>query len=474
MTPTRRSRPSSGGSRSRPDHRDRPRPADRDRTRSADRDRRTEQDRTRPAERDRSRNPRPSRTDPSGRAGGHPRPGTAAGRRGGRPEHGQAAGRASGRAAGTAGESRADRRTSRRQAAAGASRQGPTRADRSDRTGARPSSPRTAEDRATRAARRVDQKGRSGGGRASGDSRRSAAEARASRGDSGRHAAEGRASGGAPEGRLGGGRAVRAAPRGRKQHRDPVPQPAEAGGDGSDGREPLRLNKALSGAGLGSRRAVEELVRAGRVSVAGEVVQDLGRRVDPMHDRVEVDGSRVVLDERRRYWLLNKPAGVVSTAADPEGRPTVVGMVPEQPRVFPVGRLDRDTEGLLLLTNDGPLAYRLTHARYGIEKRYLAEVERLPADAPGRLRQGVELDDGFARPVRVRVVAGSGRRRMIEVVLVEGRNREVRRLLEAVGAPVRRLVRTAVGPIRLTGLAPGEYRPLRPEELRNIYKAAGL
>jgi 23S rRNA pseudouridine2605 synthase len=253
-----------------------------------------------------------------------------------------------------------------------------------------------------------------------------------------------------------------------------VPQPAEAGGDGGDGREPLRLNKALSGAGLGSRRAVEELVRAGRVSVAGEVVQDLGRRVDPMHDRVEVDGSRVVLDERRRYWLLNKPAGVVSTAADPEGRPTVVGMVPEQPRVFPVGRLDRDTEGLLLLTNDGPLAYRLTHARYGIEKRYLAEVERLPAHAPGRLRQGVELDDGFARPVRVRVVAGSGRRRMIEVVLVEGRNREVRRLLEAVGAPVRRLVRTAVGPIRLTGLAPGEYRPLRPEELRNIYKAAGL
>jgi 23S rRNA pseudouridine2605 synthase len=219
---------------------------------------------------------------------------------------------------------------------------------------------------------------------------------------------------------------------------------------------------------------VEELVRAGRVSVGGEVVHDLGRRVDPVSDRVEVDGSRVVLDERRRYWLLNKPAGVVSTAADPEGRPTVVEMVPEQPRVFPVGRLDRDTEGLLLLTNDGPLAYRLTHARYGIEKRYLAEVERLPADGPGRLRKGVELEDGFARPTRVRVVAGSGRRRMIEVVLVEGRNREVRRLLDAVGAPVRRLVRTAVGPIRLTGLAPGEYRPLRPDEVRSLYKAAGL
>jgi 23S rRNA pseudouridine2605 synthase len=248
----------------------------------------------------------------------------------------------------------------------------------------------------------------------------------------------------------------------------------DGAGAGAEAGKPLRLNKALSAAGLGSRRAVEDLVRAGRVSVDGEVVQDLGRRVDPAHDRVTVDGSRVVLDERRRYWLLNKPAGVISTAADPSGRPTVVGLVPDQPRVFPVGRLDRDTEGLLLLTNDGPLAYRLTHARYGVEKRYLAEVERLPADAAARLRKGVELEDGLAKPVRVRVVAGSGRRRMIEVVLVEGRNREVRRLLEAVGAPVRRLVRTAVGPIRLTGLAPGEYRPLRPDEIRGLYRAIGL
>jgi 23S rRNA pseudouridine2605 synthase len=247
------------------------------------------------------------------------------------------------------------------------------------------------------------------------------------------------------------------------------PEPPHGGGDVA-----LRLNKALSAAGLGSRRAVEELVRAGRVSVDGQVVADLGRRVDPARDRVEVDGSRVVLDQRRRYWLLNKPPGVVSTAADPEGRPTVVGLVPEEPRVFPVGRLDRDTEGLLLLTNDGPLAYRLTHARYGVEKRYLAEVDRLPADAPARLRRGVELEDGTARPVRVRVVAASGRRQMVEVVLVEGRNREVRRLLDAVGAPVRRLVRTAVGPIRLRGLAPGEYRALRPDEIRSLYRATGL
>jgi 23S rRNA pseudouridine2605 synthase len=250
------------------------------------------------------------------------------------------------------------------------------------------------------------------------------------------------------------------------------PEPPQEGGGGGGGA--LRLNKALSAAGLGSRRAVEELVRAGRVSVDGQVVADLGRRVDPARDRVEVDGSRVVLDQRRRYWLLNKPPGVVSTAADPEGRPTVVGLVPEEPRVFPVGRLDRDTEGLLLLTNDGPLAYRLTHARYGVEKRYLAEVERLPADAPARLRRGVVLEDGPARPARVRVVAAAGRRQMVEVVLVEGRNREVRRLLDAVGAPVRRLVRTGVGPVRLRGLAPGEYRALRPDEIRGLYRAAGL
>jgi 23S rRNA pseudouridine2605 synthase len=264
-----------------------------------------------------------------------------------------------------------------------------------------------------------------------------------------------------------------AGPRGAAGSRGAALGAARDGGGEGAGTQ-LRLNKALSAAGLGSRRAVEDLVRAGRVSVDGEVVQDLGRRVDPAHDRVTVDGSRVVLDERRRYWLLNKPAGVISTAADPSGRPTVVGLVPDQPRVFPVGRLDRDTEGLLLLTNDGPLAYRLTHARYGVEKRYLAEVERLPADAPARLRKGVQLEDGLAKPVRVRVVAATGRRRMVEVVLVEGRNREVRRLLEAVGAPVRRLVRTAVGPIRLTGLAPGEYRALRPDEIRSLYRAIGL
>ncbi len=235
----------------------------------------------------------------------------------------------------------------------------------------------------------------------------------------------------------------------------------------------MRLNKALSAAGLGSRRAVEELMRAGRVAIDGQVVEEMGRRVDLARDRVEVDGSRVVLDQRLRYWMLNKPPGVVSTASDPQGRPTVVDLVPEDPRVVPVGRLDRETEGLILLTNDGELANLLTHPRYGVEKRYLAEVDLLPGNAVTRLQQGVELDDGPARAERARVVAGSGRRRMVEVVMLEGRKREVRRLLEAVGAPVRRLVRTGIGPLRLTGLAPGEYRPLRPEEVRDLYRAAG-
>jgi len=243
-----------------------------------------------------------------------------------------------------------------------------------------------------------------------------------------------------------------------------------AGGD--EGR--LRLNKALSAAGLGSRRAVEALVRGGRVEINGEVVLDLGRRVDPERDRLEVDGSRVVLDPRRRYWLLNKPGGVVTTASDPEGRPTVVELVPGQPRVFPVGRLDRDTEGLLLLTNDGPLAYRLGHPRFGVERRYLVEIEQVPPGLVARLRRGVELDDGPARAQRARLIARSGRRQMLEVAMVEGRNREVRRMLEAVGAPVRRLVRTGFGPLKLARLRPGEHRPLTADEIRALYRAVGL
>jgi 23S rRNA pseudouridine2605 synthase len=249
---------------------------------------------------------------------------------------------------------------------------------------------------------------------------------------------------------------------------------AEEGEGEGERLPPLRLNKALAQAGFGSRRAAEQIVLAGRVEINGEVVLDLGRRVDPERDRLSVDGIRVVLDTRRRYWLLNKPAGVVTTASDERGRPTVIELVPDNPRVYPVGRLDLDTEGLLLLTNDGDLAHRLMHPSYGVHKRYLAEVEQLPPGTVARLTRGVRLEDGPARAERARIVGRSGRRQMLEIDMVEGRNREVRRLLDAVGAPVRRLVRTSLGPLRLTGLAPGEHRPLTPEELRKVYKAVGL
>jgi 23S rRNA pseudouridine2605 synthase len=250
---------------------------------------------------------------------------------------------------------------------------------------------------------------------------------------------------------------------------------SEREGEGEGERlPPLRLNKALAQAGFGSRRAAEQVVLAGRVEINGEVVLDLGRRVDPERDRLSVDGIRVVLDTRRRYWLLNKPAGVVTTASDERGRPTVIELVPDNPRVYPVGRLDLETEGLLLLTNDGDLAHRLMHPSYGVHKRYLAEVEQLPPGTVARLTRGVRLEDGPARAERARIVGRSGRRQMLEIDMVEGRNREVRRLLDAVGAPVRRLVRTSLGPLRLTGLAPGEHRPLTPEELRKVYKAVGL
>lgn len=240
------------------------------------------------------------------------------------------------------------------------------------------------------------------------------------------------------------------------------------------GQSGLRLNKVLSRAGLGSRRAVETLVRQGRVAVDGEVVRDLARRVDPTRERVLVDGSLLQTDPQRRYWLLNKPHGVLTTCDDPQGRPTVLDLVPQSPRVFPVGRLDMDSEGLLLLTNDGDLTYRLTHASFGVRKHYVAMVERLPSGALAQLRAGIELDGVLARPVSARRVASAGTRQSVEIVLVEGRNREVRRLLAAVGAPVSRLVRTRIGPLRLEGLAPGECRSLQPEELRSLYRAVRL
>ena len=231
-----------------------------------------------------------------------------------------------------------------------------------------------------------------------------------------------------------------------------------------------RLQKVLARAGLGSRRACEDLIRDGRVTVNGRVAV-LGERVDPRADRVEVDGARVPLNPELRYMALNKPRGVVTTASDPQGRPDVSRYYPEGVRVFPVGRLDRDTEGLLLLTNDGELANRLLHPRYGVEREYLAEVEGRPTPRVlARLTRGVQLEDGPARAASARQVAGSGGRGAVRMVMTEGRKREVRRMLDAVGLPVRRLVRVRVGPIRLGRLPPGEVRELDAAEVRELLR----
>ena len=236
----------------------------------------------------------------------------------------------------------------------------------------------------------------------------------------------------------------------------------------SGNRPPERLQKILARAGFGSRRASEALIAAGRVRVNGEVAA-LGTRANPEIDRIEVDGAVVGIRPGLVHYLLNKPAGVVTTASDPHGRPTVVGLVPAEPRVFPVGRLDADTEGLLLLTNDGELAHRLTHPSFGVDKEYLADVEGRPTrGALRRLREGVELDDGPTAPAKVSLVGD----RLLRITIHEGRNRQVRRMCDAVGLPVRRLVRVRIGPIADRRLAPGAWRALAPDEVRALERAA--
>jgi len=229
-----------------------------------------------------------------------------------------------------------------------------------------------------------------------------------------------------------------------------------------------RLQKVLARAGFGSRRACEELIEAGRV-VVDDSVAVLGQRVDPARDHVAVDGVPVSIQEGLVHYLLNKPAGVVTTASDPRGRPIVVELVPEEPRVFPVGRLDADTEGLLILTNDGELAHRLTHPSFGVEKEYVAEVQGRPSRASvRRLRDGIELEDGITAVARVAVVAPN----VLRIVIHEGRNRQVRRMCEAVGHPVLRLVRTRIGSVTDRRLPPGRWRSLTPAEVRDLEKAA--
>jgi 23S rRNA pseudouridine2605 synthase len=236
-----------------------------------------------------------------------------------------------------------------------------------------------------------------------------------------------------------------------------------------------RVQRALARAGFGSRRACEQLIVDARVTVNGTVAT-LGDRVDPEVDAVAVDGVTVNLDPNVRYYALHKPTGVVTTMNDPQGRPDIRGFLPEDgPRVFPVGRLDRDSEGLLLLTNDGELGNRLLHPRYAVEKEYLAEVDGAPTDRlVSRIRRGVELEDGLAKPTDVRVVAASGPRGALRLTMTEGRKREVRRLLAEVGLPVTRLVRLRIGPVKLGNLPPGELRELTPEEIRSLAQVTDM
>ena len=244
---------------------------------------------------------------------------------------------------------------------------------------------------------------------------------------------------------------------------DPRSSPSAPTGEG------IRIQKLLARAGVGSRRVGDELVAAGRVRVNGEPVGP-GRRVDPELDRVEVDGVPVAVRPGLVHYLLNKPVGVVSTASDPDGRPTVVSLVPGEPRVYPVGRLDSDSEGLILLTNDGDLAHRLTHPRFGVEKEYLAHVDggALSPHQLRRLREGVDLDDGTTAPARVSQPSPG----LLRITIHEGRNRQVRRMCSAVGHPVLRLVRVRIGPLRDPDLGPGEWRPLGTGELHALQAAS--
>lgn len=228
-----------------------------------------------------------------------------------------------------------------------------------------------------------------------------------------------------------------------------------------------RLQKVLASTGWGSRRVCEELIAEGRVTVNGEIAA-LGRRVDAEHDLIEVDGAPVGVRPGLVYYLLNKPAGVVTTAKDTHGRKTVVDLVPSEPRVFPVGRLDADTEGLLLLTNDGDITHRITHPSHGVEKEYLVHVKgRLTAGQLRQLRDGVELDDGITSPAQASQPAPG----IIRLTIHEGRNRQVRRMCDAIGHPVLRLVRTRVGPITDRSLRPGDWRELSTAERRALTEA---
>ena len=242
----------------------------------------------------------------------------------------------------------------------------------------------------------------------------------------------------------------------------------------------IRLQKMIAAAGIASRRAAERLITDGRVTVNGRTVRELGTRADPERDDIRVDGRRVARAARRRYLLVHKPAGYVTTRSDPQHRPTVLDLIPDvREYVYPVGRLDYDSEGLLLLTNDGPLAAILTHPRHGMPRVYEAVVRGVPTPAElQRLAAGVTLDGRRTAPAEVRLLPRGGTDRAstadarVRLVLHEGRNRQVRRMFDAIGHPVRRLRRTRQGPLALGRLKPGQARDLTPAEVQTLQHAA--
>ncbi len=289
----------------------------------------------------------------------------------------------------------------------------------------------------------------------------------------------GRPTGGKPPTRRGSGTGRNPAVAGPiKPKRPGRPQrvsPARADVDVHD-PDGIRLQKLLAQAGVGSRRVCEALMEEGRVEVDGQIVTELGVRVDPSRQVVKVDGERIQLDESRVYLAFYKPTNVVTSMSDELGRLDLGAYLKDRPeRLFHVGRLDADTEGLLILTNDGELAQRLQHPQYGVPKTYLAQVNGpIPRDLGRRLREGVQLDDGPAKVDSFRVVDSRPGKALVELVIHEGRKHIVRRLLDAVGHPVLTLVRTQVGPVLIGDVKPGKWRVLNSAEVAALYKAAGL
>jgi 23S rRNA pseudouridine2605 synthase len=234
----------------------------------------------------------------------------------------------------------------------------------------------------------------------------------------------------------------------------------------------VRLQKVLAAAGVASRRQCEELILEGRVDVDGQTVTELGTRVDPATQKIRVDGQ-ALRRPKRLYFAINKPAGVLSTSNDPSGRPRVIDLAPTHERLYTIGRLDKSSSGLILTTNDGRLTDLLTHPRYGVEKTYLAIIAGVPSsDSLARLKRGVHFAEGFAHAKEVRVRRSHKQSTLLEIVLDEGRNREVRRLLAKIGHKVLKLQRIAIGPLRLGNLQPGESRPLSHDEVEQLYEAA--